>query len=125
MLYLLKERLNFVKERKEKIQETYNPVGIQGTYYDVIYLMCFNIYWLATVNIGHDDVINDDIILPSFDYNRELVPQPAQCHMGNLLDQLDTSIQLRRIAMEAEQVSLYNVQRLCSIELEIAIQLAY
>ena len=115
----MKERLNFVKERKEKIQETYNPVGIQGTtYYDVIYLLC---YCLATMSISHDDVNNDDIILPTFDYNRELVPQSTQCHMGNLLDQLDTNIQLRRIAMEAEQVSLYNVAtQAVVIDLEVA-----
>ena len=74
-----------------------------------------------TTIIGHDDVINDDVILPSFDHISEPVLQPTQSHMGSMLDQLDTNIQLRRIAMEAEQVRLqYN----CTVAIGIAIGIA-
>ena len=60
----------------------------------------------ATIDIVHDGVNSDDIILPSHDHTSLPAALPTtRSHMGNLLDQLDTSIQLRRIAMEAEQVS--------------------
>lgn len=52
-----------------------------------------------------NDVIKDDIILPQFDHITQAPPpQPIRPHMTSLLDQLDTNIQLRKIAMEAEQV---------------------
>ena len=75
----------------------------------------------ATTTIGHDDVINDDVIFPSFDHISEPVLQPTQSHMGSMLDQLDTNIQLRRIAMEAEQVRLQYSYR---IAIGIAIGIA-
>jgi len=59
---------------------------------------------IATVDVVHDDVINDDIILPSFDDISQPTAQPTRPNMRTLLDQLDTNVQLRRIAMEAEQV---------------------
>ena len=64
---------------------------------------------IATTDVVHDStssVSDNDVILPSLD--QPGVPQliTSRSHMGNLLDQLDTSIQLRRIAMEAEQVCL-------------------
>lgn len=117
----MKERLNFIKGRKEKIQETYNPVGIQGTVLHDNECVNIMINCLATTTTSHDDVINDDVILPSFDHISEPVLQPTQSHMGSMLDQLDTNIQLRRIAMEAEQVRLQYSYR---IAIGIAIGIA-
>ena len=64
----------------------------------------------STCLICHDSVNSDDIILPSLDHTTLPAALPTtRSHMGNLLDQLDTSIQLRRITMEAEQVSTQDV----------------
>ena len=52
-----------------------------------------------------DDVIQSDVIFPQFDHMSQAPPpQPTPSHMTSLLDQLDTNIQLRKIAVEAEQV---------------------
>ena len=101
LFYVLQERLNFVKERKEQIQGTHYSSGTQGYYGYYIAIWWYGFKYLATVC---DDVNNDDVILTSFDSTNPQTAPPTRSHMGNLLDQLDTSIQLRRIAMEAEQV---------------------
>lgn len=73
----------------------------------MIAIIIINVISIAPVDVVHDDVINDDITLPFNDYMSQPAPELTRSsHMGNLLDQLDTNIQLRRIAMEAEQVSI-------------------